>query len=201
MGSQAHEAFACLFLNVKNEHLGYEIIFHGSIDRTHVHAREVLRRVLEYNAAEIIVCHNHSSSNAELSQTDITLTRSPSDLLAQVEMRLLDDIVVSTHSWCLAANARSTLVVHDKLGRKSVFLGRFGPVFLPCLAHFGINAPQIFWDSHYVQSMSGNRKASDGWKQRQPRDEQDPAPFLAKPPHPPFLGGSGKALCEIASVF
>ena len=36
---------------------------------------------------------------------------------------------------------------------------------------------------------------------RQPRDEQDPSPFSAEPPHPPFLGGGGEALCEIASVF
>ena len=99
MGSLAHEAFACLFPNAKNEHLGFEIMFHGSIDRTHVHAREVLRRGLELNAAAIIVCHNHPSGNAEPSQADITLTRSLSDLLAQVEIRLLDHIVVSTHSW------------------------------------------------------------------------------------------------------
>ena len=83
----------------KNEHLGFEIMFHCSIDRTHVHAREVLRRGLELNAAAIIVCHNHPSGNAEPSQADITLTRSLSDLLAQVEIRLLDHIVVSTHSW------------------------------------------------------------------------------------------------------
>ena len=99
MGSLAHEAFACLFPNAKNEHLGFEIMFHGSIDRTHVNAREVLRRGLELNAAAIIVCHNHPSGNAEPSQADITLTRSLSDLLAQVEIRLLDHIVVSTHSW------------------------------------------------------------------------------------------------------
>ena len=74
-------------------------MFRGSIDRTHVHAREVLRRGLELNAAAIIICHNHPSGNAEPSQADIILTRSLSDLLAQVEIRLLDHIVVSAHSW------------------------------------------------------------------------------------------------------
>ena len=99
MGTLPHEAFACLFLNAKNEQLGFEIMFHGSIDRTHVHAREVLRRGLEHNAAAIIICHNHPSGNAEPSQADIALTRSLSDLLSQVEIRLLDHIVVSSHSW------------------------------------------------------------------------------------------------------
>jgi DNA repair protein RadC len=108
MGSLAHEAFACLFPNAKNEHLGFEIMFHGSIDRTHVNAREVLRRGLEHNVAAIIVCHNHPSGNAEPSQADITLTRSLSDLLAQVEIRLLDHIVVSTHS-CVSMQMRGLL--------------------------------------------------------------------------------------------
>ena len=119
-------------------------VFYGFIDRTHVHARVVLRRGLEFNAAAGIVCHNHPSGNAEPSQADISLTRSLSDLLTHVEIRLLDHIVVGTHSWGLAANAMRNLVVHDKLGRKSVFWRRFGSGFLPCLAHFGINAPQIF---------------------------------------------------------
>ena len=108
MGSLAHEAFACLFLNAKNEHLGFEIMFHGSINRTHVHAREVLRRGLEHNVAAIIVRHNHPSGNAEPSQADITVTRSLSDLLAQVEIRLLDHIVVSTHS-CVSMQMRGLL--------------------------------------------------------------------------------------------
>ena len=99
MDTLPHEAFACLFLNAKNEQLGFEIMFHGSIDRTHVHAREVLRRGLEHNAAAIIIGHNHPSGNAEPSQADIVLTRALSDLLAQVEIRLVDHIVVSSHSW------------------------------------------------------------------------------------------------------
>ena len=60
---------------------------------------EVLRRGLEHNAAAIIIGHNHPSGNAEPSQADIALTRALSDLLAQVEIRLVDHIVVSSHSW------------------------------------------------------------------------------------------------------
>ena len=87
MGSLAQDTSACLLQNAKNEQLGFESIFHGFIDRTHVHARVVLRRGLEYNAAAVIVCHNYPSGNAEPSQADISLTRS-----------LSDNIVVSTHS-------------------------------------------------------------------------------------------------------
>ena len=99
MGHLDHEAFSCLYLNAKHEMISFEMLFRGSIDRTHVHAREVLKRGLELNAAAAIVCHNHPSGNAEPSQADITLTRSLANLLAQVEIRLLDHVVVSARSW------------------------------------------------------------------------------------------------------
>jgi DNA repair protein RadC len=88
-----------LFLNAKNEQIAFEILFRGSIDRTHVHAREVLKRGLELNAAALIVCHNHRSGNAEPSQADIGLTRLLFDLLEKGGIRLLDHVVVSTNTW------------------------------------------------------------------------------------------------------
>ena len=99
LGHLGYEAFGCMFLNAKHEHIAFEILFRGSIDRTHVHAREVLKRGLELNAAALIVCHNHPSGNAEPSQADIGLTRSLFDLLEQVEIRLLDHVVVSANTW------------------------------------------------------------------------------------------------------
>jgi DNA repair protein RadC len=99
MGRLPHEAFACLFLNAKHELLAFEVLFRGSIDRTHVHAREVLKRGLELNAAAVILSHNHPSGNAEPSQADIALTGSLSELLGQVEIRLLDHVVVSARGW------------------------------------------------------------------------------------------------------
>ena len=99
IGSLEHELFACLFLSAKHEKLSFEILFHGPIDRTHVHARQVLKRGLELNAAAAIICHNHPSGNAEPSQADIALTRSLSRLLAEVEIRLLDHIVLGARAW------------------------------------------------------------------------------------------------------
>ena len=47
----------------------------------------------------VIVSHNHPSGNAEPSQADIALTRSLSDLLDQVEIRLLDHVIVGAGGW------------------------------------------------------------------------------------------------------
>ena len=81
LGHLGHEAFGWLFLNAKNERIAFESLFRDSTDRTRVHAREVLRRGLELNAAALIVCHNRPSGNAEPIQADIGLTRLLFDLL------------------------------------------------------------------------------------------------------------------------
>ena len=99
LGHLGYEAFGCLFLNAKHEHIAFEILFRGSIERTHAHAREVLKRGLELNAAALIVCHNHPFGNAEPGQADIGLTRSRFELLEQVEIRLPDKVVVSASTW------------------------------------------------------------------------------------------------------
>ena len=75
LGHLAREAFGCVFLNTKNDDIAFEILFCGSIDRTHAYAREVMKRGLELNAAALIFCHNNSSGNAKPIQADIGLTR------------------------------------------------------------------------------------------------------------------------------
>jgi DNA repair protein RadC len=42
IGNSPSEVFACLYLNSKHELLSFDILFNGSIDRAHVHPREVL---------------------------------------------------------------------------------------------------------------------------------------------------------------
>jgi DNA repair protein RadC len=79
-------------------------MFNGSIDRIHVHPREVLRRGIELNAAAIILAHNHPSGVSEPSQADIFLTKELSNLLKQVDIRVLDHVVVfARNTVCLAA--------------------------------------------------------------------------------------------------
>ncbi len=95
LGHQVRESFACLFLNSKHELLAFEIMFHGSIDCTHVHPREVLRRALEHNASALILAHNHPSGIAEPSLADVQVTQDLKRLLAELDVRVLDHIVVT----------------------------------------------------------------------------------------------------------
>ena len=95
IGSAQREVFGCLFLDSRHRLLAWEALFFGSIDKAHVHAREIVRRALELNAAAIVFGHNHPSGVAEPSQADVQLTADLGDLLRRMEVRLLDHIVVA----------------------------------------------------------------------------------------------------------
>lgn len=59
-----------------------------------MHPREVVRRVLETNAAAVIFAHNHPSGMTEPSQADIRITQRLKEALALIEVRVLDHLVI-----------------------------------------------------------------------------------------------------------
>ena len=87
------ETFAALFLVSRNRSLGFEELFRGTVDRAEVYPREVARRALAYNAAAVIVAHNHPSGNPEPSLGDAAVTARLRDALALVDVRLLDHFI------------------------------------------------------------------------------------------------------------
>ncbi|UCC57108.1 MAG: DNA repair protein RadC [Gammaproteobacteria bacterium] len=89
-----HEVFACLFLDNRHRVIAFEELFFGTIDGASVHPREVVKRSLHYNAAAVILAHNHPSGVAEPSRADIGLTRRLSDALGLVDIRVLDHVVI-----------------------------------------------------------------------------------------------------------
>ena len=107
-GHESRETFACLFLNARNQLISFEVLFRGSVDRAHVHAREVLRRGIEVNAVAVVLAHNHPSGSPEPSQADIHLTRRLVELLEQVDIRVLDHIVVAAGA-CVSFAQRGLL--------------------------------------------------------------------------------------------
>lgn len=91
---EPHEIFGCLFLDSKHRVLGFEALFHGTIDNATVYPRQVVKRALAYNAAALILCHNHPSGSAEPSLADRKLTKVLQKALEVVDVRVLDHIIV-----------------------------------------------------------------------------------------------------------
>ena len=88
------EVFSCLFLDNRHRVIEFEELFRGTIDGTSVHAREVVRRALNHNAAAVIFAHNHPSGVAEPSQADRLLTDQLVSALTMVEVTVVDHLVV-----------------------------------------------------------------------------------------------------------
>jgi DNA repair protein RadC len=95
LGHKPHEAFAVLFLDVKNRLIACDELFRGTLTRTSVHAREIVKAALAHNAAGVILAHNHPSGNCDPSMSDQALTKMLKEALELVDVRVLDHVVVT----------------------------------------------------------------------------------------------------------
>jgi DNA repair protein RadC len=87
-----------LVLDTQHRLIRYEELFMGTIDAAAVYPREVVKAALHYNAAAVILAHNHPSGVAEPSQADISITDKIKRALDLVDVRLLDHFVVGDGS-------------------------------------------------------------------------------------------------------
>lgn len=91
---QPYESFCAIFLDTRQQVIAYRELFRGTINGANVPPREVVKESLKYNAASLIVAHNHPSGVAEPSTADINLTARLSQALALLDIKLLDHIIV-----------------------------------------------------------------------------------------------------------
>lgn len=95
LGAREHEVFAALFLDAQHRVIAVEELFRGTLAQTSVYPREVVKAALRHNAAALILAHNHPSGVAQPSQADELLTRSLSEALALVDVKVLDHFIVA----------------------------------------------------------------------------------------------------------
>lgn len=94
MGELKREVFGMLMLDSQHRVIKSTDLFAGTIDGASVYPREVVRAVLEANAAAVIFYHNHPSGIPEPSTADRQITRRLVDALALIDVRVLDHIIV-----------------------------------------------------------------------------------------------------------
>jgi DNA repair protein RadC len=88
------ERFAVLFLDGQHRLIELETLFEGTLTQTSVYPRDVARRALHWNAAAVILAHNHPSGVAEPSRADEYLTDTLRRALALLDVRVLDHLVI-----------------------------------------------------------------------------------------------------------
>jgi DNA repair protein RadC len=90
-----HEVFAVLFLNRANKVNHFEIVSEGGITGTVVDPRIILRKALEQDAVNIILCHNHPSGSLKPSKPDKELTDKLKEAARFLDIAVVDHIIVS----------------------------------------------------------------------------------------------------------
>ncbi len=88
------EVFSCIFLDARNRMIHFEKMFYGSVDRANVFPREIAKAALDCNAASIIFAHNHPSGVADPSPTDVELTNELTNILKELDIKVLDHLIV-----------------------------------------------------------------------------------------------------------
>ncbi|HBM3244517.1 TPA: RadC family protein [Klebsiella oxytoca] len=94
MAGLEREEFMVLYLNQQNRLIAHETLFAGSISSTEVHPREVVKRALYFNAAAVILAHNHPSGDITPSPADKTITQRLVQALQLVDIRVPDHLIV-----------------------------------------------------------------------------------------------------------
>jgi len=99
IGLLEKEVFKIIFLSADNKYLGDEIIFLGTIDRSQIYPREIVKQVLKYNAKSVIFSHNHPSGNPKPSRADLEMTKKLKEILEPLEVRVLDHIIITPEKY------------------------------------------------------------------------------------------------------
>lgn len=93
---QEREVFVVLLLDSQHRLLKYVELFQGTINAAPVYPREVLKLVMQYNAAAVILAHNHPSGVAEPSQADQRVTERLKRALGMIDVALLYHFVIGS---------------------------------------------------------------------------------------------------------
>ncbi|MDP2562544.1 DNA repair protein RadC [Psychrobium sp. 1_MG-2023] len=89
-----YEAFVVIYLDNQHQLIECEELFRGTINAASVYPREVVRQVIKYNAASVILSHNHPSGIAEPSQADRRITERIQQALALIDVSVLDHFII-----------------------------------------------------------------------------------------------------------
>ena len=99
-GSLDHrESFKILLCDRNNRMLGVHHVSEGGLSGTVVDLKIIGQSMLLSNCSSIILCHNHPSGNLNPSKADIKVTEKIKNLCEILDIRLLDNIIITSESY------------------------------------------------------------------------------------------------------
>lgn len=93
------EIFLTVFLNNQNQVITLEEMFRGTINKSAVYPREIVKRALELDAAKVIISHNHPSGHLKPSHHDEQVTTQIQRALSLLDIDLIDHIIIADNRY------------------------------------------------------------------------------------------------------
>ena len=88
------EVFWVMFLDSSHGIIDSEFLAQGTINANTIYPREIIKKALEYNAAAVVLAHNHPSGKVMPSPEDRHLTSTLYKALSYVSVTVLDHFIV-----------------------------------------------------------------------------------------------------------
>jgi len=95
IGNNVQESMLALYLDNKNNLIGYSVVSTGTISETIVHPRECFLVGISMAASGLVLVHNHPSQELTPSREDITTTTRIVEAGRILGIALLDHVIVS----------------------------------------------------------------------------------------------------------
>ena len=92
---KSRESFLLVLLNGQNRIISIEKLFTGSITTSVVYPREVIKFILQKDAAAVIFVHNHPSGNPQPSMDDKSITNKLISACKTIDVIVHDHIIIA----------------------------------------------------------------------------------------------------------
>ena len=102
--NRGREVFLVVLLNGRNQVLDIVELFEGTLTTSTVYPREVIKLILEKDAAAVIFVHNHPSGNPNPSKDDQNLTQKLKTACATIDVQLHDHLIIAGNEYTSMAD-------------------------------------------------------------------------------------------------
>jgi DNA repair protein RadC len=93
------EVFAVLYLNKANKVMHFGIESHGGMTSTIADPRMIIKKALEEDAVNLVLCHNHPSGSLTPSAADKLITRKIKEAASLFDITVVDHLIVSEEGY------------------------------------------------------------------------------------------------------
>ena len=101
---RGREVFLVVLLNRRNQVLDIVELFEGTLTTSAVYPREVIKLILEKDAAAVIFVHNHPSGNPNPSKDDQNLTLKLKAACSTIDVQLHDHLIIAGNDYTSMAD-------------------------------------------------------------------------------------------------